>query len=116
MNAETLTALQDSIEHWRRMANGDTSKGDKPFSTQCALCQLFIRTGCTNCPVAEYTKQRLCKGSPYSGADHAFGVFGVTSPQFRAYAQAELEFLESLLPSTNNSNANQTKDPNHTNA
>lgn len=54
--------LRKSIIKWHRVAMGkqaDEGTGD------CALCQQYYDYGCHGCPVAEYTGQADCEGSPH---------------------------------------------------
>lgn len=80
MNAETLTALRGSIAKWEAIVAGTgEDKG----------------TG-KGCPVSEKTGKTHCDGSPYEqwsvwdGPDD----YG----EAIAIAQAEIDFLRSLLP------------------
>ena len=100
MDAKTLTALKESIEHWRRMEDGSQKRRESPSAEQCALCNIFNapRTPqCIGCPVMEQTGLSLCNETPFIDAYEAFLKTGI-SPTFRAAAKKEREFLESLLP------------------
>ena len=102
---QALTALQGSIEKWRAILAGEA----EDYGTEnCPLCQLIVVAGlgCHACPVgAAYPG---CRGTPYEEwvAHHAkthWGVEGwrggnqVQCPECRRLAEAELEFLQSLL-------------------
>lgn len=53
MKSETLQALTESIAHWKRMREfGDDriTKGESPFSEDCALCKRFV---CGRCCLLE---------------------------------------------------------------
>lgn len=100
MDAKTLTALEDSVAHWKRMAEGKANEGERPGGDQCALCQLFCQVGskyCDGCPVNIET-ECSCDTTPYFKAEDAFYAFGINSPKFKAAAAKELAFLQSLLP------------------
>jgi len=95
MNPETLQALKQSIEKWKGNASGLHMKIDT-----CPLCVLFYRSQadddyCKSCPVSAHTKKALCLGTPFKDA-----TLASTLEEFRAAAQLEVEFLESLLPKT----------------
>lgn len=106
MDAETLTALRESIAHWGRLASGDFP-GENIGASRCPLCIAFhqmrtTRSGravrCTGCPVREFTGAECCGNTPYQDAEVAWDLFGSESDEFKAAARAELEFLRSLLP------------------
>src|SRR4051812_14473195 len=110
MNPTTLKALKASIEHWKRMRDSDTQY-EKPYSTYCDLCGLFLQNCCQGCPVREATCQRICKGSPYHTAYIAWHRYfepeeidldyfekGRLKRMWREASQKEIDFLESLIP------------------
>lgn len=88
MSSETLEALLGSIAKWRGIVAG-TMKDEG--QDNCPLCQTFYRGDCDGCPVKEHTGEELCQGTPY-----------MDYTEERRYpvevAQAELDFLISLLP------------------
>lgn len=97
MDVDTVKALKGSIEKWRRIVEGT---GIDHGPDDCHLCQRFnceIRgekyeevsegpRACRGCPVAEKTREDFCADSPYEAVEGQAG------------AQAELDFLISLLP------------------
>jgi len=101
-----LTALEASIAHWDRLANGaDEDTG----SESCALCDTFrhasVRWPCTGCPVKEKTGRAYCTGSPYVEVKDwlektSNNRYKHLSPEFHALAAKERDFLKSLLPET----------------
>lgn len=109
MNEETLEALLGSINKWQKIVDGtETEKG--PYN--CALCQLFQTPvddandfDCVGCPVYSCTGHKYCENTPYiqwlrfrgSAIDLSKGYRATTKRQ-RELAQAELDFLKSLLP------------------
>ncbi len=108
MTPETLTALKASIAHWRaNVAATEPGEADTG-SASCALCLKFnawLRGGfnCTGCPVVDRTGRHGCIGSPHQAADEALDEWladesDANEQAFRAAAQAELDFLISLLP------------------
>lgn len=103
MDEKTLTALQGSIKKWEEIVAGTaTDEGED----NCPLCQLFLwqakQAWCTGCPVAEHAKEPGCNGTPYrTWADHHVkngNAFKVSDEETKGLAQAELDFLRSLLP------------------
>lgn len=105
MSKRAETALRESIQKWEGIVAG--TEGD--FGTKnCALCRLYYRAGTcdASCPVVRATKEEECGGTPYEkwAQLHALrweyvpdGLRAKTPEQKRA-AQAELDFLKSLLP------------------
>ena len=98
MNKTTLTALNGSIEHWKRLATGKRQPHEDLGADHCALCVLYMNNGCQGCPVARATGERYCRGTPYPRADALGDEFTLDSRQFKAAAKKELAFLKSLLP------------------
>lgn len=101
MNAETLKALDESIDHWERLATGNRREDEDMTEHDCALCGLFFPS-CRGCPVSEKTGAGGCYGSPFRDAIKAFKLNGnnYNSPEFKSAALKELEFLKSLRPVT----------------
>lgn len=101
MDERTLTALTGSIAKWEAIVAG-TGKDDG--SNNCTLCIAF--DGCAGCPVADAVEMDSCELTPYiRWHDHhiyAHGLrrfpFGNECPECARLAQAELDFLKSLLP------------------
>lgn len=96
MNAETLEALQGSIAKWEAIVAGT---GEDLLCKNCTLCQAFY--GCEGCPVMEATGQADCQESPwvewFDCIPHGEKRIANT-PERKKLAQAELDFLRSLLP------------------
>lgn len=95
MDTKTLEALRGSIHKWEKIVAGT---GEDLGCKNCPLCQLFHTTSdidqlCDNCPVFENTKERFCGGSPYIEYADAN-----SKEDKDIAAQAELDFLRSLLP------------------
>lgn len=96
MDVVTLGALRGSIEKWRRIVVGtDEDRG----ASNCPLCHEFLAKSCRGCPVRERTGKMFCWGTPY-GEYSDLTDEEERSPLGRALAKAELEFLQSLLPPT----------------
>jgi hypothetical protein len=96
MDKHTLRALQGSIEKWEAIVAG---AGKDEGMENCPLCQRFCSDdlsvsdgACGGCPVMEKTGKRLCWDTPYGEYS-----IGATRGTVEA-AQAELDFLRSLLP------------------
>lgn len=90
MSPETLAALRGSIAKWQHIVAGtETDQG----GTNCPLCRIFnsLMTPrfCIGCPVMGRTGRRVCIGSPYED---------YLKNESTENAQAELDFLISLLP------------------
>jgi hypothetical protein len=113
MDAETLTALESSIEHWKRMRDDPFSGRDEPVGWQCALCSMYYMhttptTPCVGCPVMERSGEAHCLATPYAKATDAFYTLrnahrcASESPKdledWQRHADEEIAFLESLRP------------------
>ena len=100
MDAKTLTALEKSIAKWERVVAGQ--EGDMG-ALNCALCLAFPGSKCIGCPVSEFTGLSRCVGTPYETwsvlmMDRYAEQRVPESQEELAAAQAELDFLRSLLP------------------
>lgn len=107
MNSKTLKALKGSIAKWTAIVAGT---GTDEGQSNCALCQRFDEgwgSGrCTEddgeiCPVARATGYTNCQKTPYQLWDKLVRnkvVRTATTAKQRAAAQAELDFLKSILP------------------
>lgn len=103
MDAKTLEALEGSIGKWAGIVGGtDVDYG----RTNCSLCSSFRMDSpdCGGCPVKEKTKLQYCAGSPYEDwfehvEEHSrYYPYKVNCSECLRLAQAELDFLKSLLP------------------
>lgn len=102
----TLTALKASIRHWEENVAAETPGKVKLGSRDCALCRAFQTwsrgqtSNCAGCPVAAKTGQHGCEGTPYRDAVFAHDKWDDAGDKnaWRTAAQAELDFLRSLLP------------------
>lgn len=97
-------ALRLSIAKWERNADPNTPMLGKTHGTrECALCDLFHKSHCKGCPIAEKTGGIVCQRTPYISAIDAHYDW-LNSPNegnLEAYhraAQEEVDFLKSLLP------------------
>lgn len=104
MDERTLTALKGSIAKWEAIVAGT---GEDLGSDNCPLCAEFAEvdddySACQGCPVYERTKRRGCGGTPYDDWSRACWLADLPrraeTPVLKAAAQAELDFLRSLLP------------------
>lgn len=105
MDERTLEALRASIRHWEEIvALDDDAIRYPPIGPRhCAFCALFNtyakgEPGCAGCPVAEAGFPG-CGDSPYDELENAV-CCGDEPSVIRAAARAELEFLRSLEPKT----------------
>ena len=100
MNNETLAALKDSIQHWRDNVTAKTPGKASTYWTDCPLCRMFLDAKCDGCPVGH----RGCMRTPYDDAADALDAWILHDgdldcrENWRWAAQAELDFLISLLP------------------
>jgi hypothetical protein len=123
MDAETRVALEASIKHWENNVAAETCDQASTSGEDCALCLKFNwrcnpeidrsdntdENACLNCPVRQPTGEPLCYNTPYYTADEAIYFWSIHigfddsadnefRAAFRIAAQAELDFLRSLLP------------------
>jgi hypothetical protein len=94
LQAEMLSALDDSIAHWGRLSNGTRRADEYAGSGDCALCDLFYAANCFRCPVAKKTATTHCRRTPYNAAREAVVHYGIDSDEFKAAAVPMLQFLQ----------------------
>jgi len=102
MEKRTLTALKGSIAKWKAIVAGT---GEDRGNDNCPLCLEFWlkKRSCAQCPVAIATGKWGCEDSPYEDWDEAWSddidaARIATTSDLIELAQAELDFLKSLLP------------------
>jgi len=101
MNAKTLKALKGSIAKWEDVV---AKKTKDEGAKNCPLCQLLYRSNCKGCPVVDSGRGRIfCRNTPHRKwliytAPRCVGNSRVFDDRSRRLAQAELDFLKSLLP------------------
>jgi hypothetical protein len=100
MDEETLWALRGSIQKWEKIVDGT---GTNDGAANCPLCLKFntalnggTKCHCFGCPVFASTGQHGCSGSPYEAYEEA--ECEVDEEELQPLAEAELDFLKSLLP------------------
>ena len=107
MDERTLTALQGSIAKWEHVVNGT---GPESGADNCPLCDMF-GPSCPGCPIHETTGNGCQNDQWHNWCDHVEMHMGdidindedcldfyVQCPECVRLAQAELDFLRSLLP------------------
>ena len=101
MDKRALTALQGSIAKWGAIVNDG---GIDMMASNCPLCTEFLSGNCVQCPVYWASSQPGCSGTPYMDwARYFMDVLDrrprkVVDEESKRLAQAELDFLKSLLP------------------
>lgn len=105
MDNTTLEALNESIKHWEENRDAEQHGAVATGIKACALCGLFREVDCKGCPVENKTKQMGCINTPYYAALEAKDDWewadedeSRKAETFRDAAQAEVDFLKSLLP------------------
>ena len=89
------SALWQSAEHWL-MDNLSKDQSKIHYgSGSCACCQLWINQfECEDCPIAAYTENYTCRGTPY---DQALQAYIDNNPdEFHNAATTEYIFLVTL--------------------
>jgi hypothetical protein len=107
MPLETVIAQQtllQAIEHWEQNVKAESISKVDTTSQSCPLCGLYLRNGCIGCPVNKFTKHTHCDETPYKAAHLAYVAWMGASEHltrykeaFRVAAQAEVDFLKSLV-------------------
>lgn len=102
MPARTLEALKGSIAKWEAIVAGT---GKDHGTSNCPLCAEFFDDYCVGCPVRKKTGFSVCRQTPYKDWSSAirakfspFEPATASTSELVALAQAELDFLRSLLP------------------
>ena len=110
MKKMVVAALKRSIKKWQKIVDGEGAD-EGPYN--CALCQMFNDSEhmCRGCPVYGRTGETYCAETPYTKwiqfAEKKLGSpSGARLADFddddrsraKKLAQAELKFLEKLLP------------------
>jgi hypothetical protein len=114
MDERTLTALKGSVAKWEAIVAGT---GSDERASNCPLCAEFYDAhsvgddgeegdGCHGCPVSAKTGATDCNASPweqwalvqYDLGRMEVGTRKADTPELVKLAQAELDFLRSLLP------------------
>lgn len=100
--SRVASALEESIAHWERLAAGTQAADETVSSYSCALCREFfaVNRRCDGCPVDDRTGAGCTDDSPWLEAYWSANHYGINSPEFRAAAQRELDFLKSLRPAS----------------
>jgi len=62
-----LSIMKASVAKWNRIIAG---KGSDGGVLDCPPCRIFYVLICIGCPIAGYTGQKFCKGSPYPAWYH----------------------------------------------
>src|ERR1700722_19348216 len=99
MDEDTLAALRASIEHWQWVV----AIAEPIGRSNCALCDVFrgrdTLEDCAGCPVRAVTGLKYCEGTPYGEYENYLDYDPPVEDEKRiVLAQAELDFLRSLLP------------------
>lgn len=102
MEPKTLKALKASIKKWERNVKVRKPENAKTGPFDCSLCLKFFEKGCHGCPVSIKTGEICCYDTPYWNARRALNEW-LTYPEYfkhkwQTAAQAEVDFLKSLLP------------------
>lgn len=107
MKARTLRALRASINHWKRLAANKARPGELYGCDSCALCTRFLDNRTRECkipstgelcPVQEKSGKVYCRSTPYSAAKEAVCNRALARDYYQSNIEAEVTFLESLLP------------------
>lgn len=107
MDDKTLTALRASIAHWEENVAAKSVAHAAVYSEACPLCTIYWPEGgeqiCADCPVGSEADAAGCMGTPWEKAERAYELWRNVPTEenilaWRITAQAELDFLKSLLP------------------
>lgn len=111
MDQKTLGALRASIAKWEQNVKAESPEQIELGPFNCPLCLLFWGEDCNGCPAKEKTSKCGCDRTPYNKAHNTYDDWissyglGASSEsvatnkaKWRKAAQAEVDFLKSLLP------------------
>jgi hypothetical protein len=93
MDNAIQAALEQSIAKWEGIVAGT---GNDHGPRNCGLCQIFINSNCSGCPVAERAGATCCRNTPYREYCNARADLGERHPSTLAHAEEEVAFLKSL--------------------
>ncbi len=62
-----ISIMEASVAKWNRILAGERSDGGV---LDCPPCRIYYMLVCIGCPIATYTGQKFCKGSPYPAWFH----------------------------------------------
>ena len=93
------TALEESIQHWKRFADGKSKPGETHYGTSCALCKMFVSASgeCDGCPIKNRTGLDSCKSTPWEHCEDMYSDgINYQDELFKSAAKEQLKFLISL--------------------
>jgi hypothetical protein len=106
-----IKIMEAAVRKWNRIIAG---KGSDGGVWDCPPCRIYYMLFCTGCPIATYTGQKFCKGSPYGpwyhhqNNDHGYMIRRIRCPEcerlatdMRDYMQEIADHLKSLRESEN---------------
>lgn len=106
-----IKIMEAAVRKWNRIIAG---KGSDGGVWDCPPCRIYYMLFCTGCPIATYTGQKFCKGSPYGpwyhhqNNDHGYMIRRIRCPEcerlakdMRDYMQEIADHLKSLQESEN---------------
>jgi len=93
--------LEESEQHWDRLATGRRALTETHGPTSCPLCLHFAfgfpaDEVCRGCPVYRKTGRTSCAGTPYQDANEAWNDGGYDTPRFQRAAALERDWLKAL--------------------
>lgn len=95
-----IYALEKSIEHWERLANGTYEPKEEPTATWCDCCIEYGKD-CKNCPIMEFTGKIDCINTPFYKAAKTWRLIyqqgGARTPERINEMNAEVDFLKTVL-------------------
>ena len=110
MTREALIALRGSIKKWEKIVIG---KIEDWGGQNCPLCCLYFNDlKCKGCPISKLTNVGGCRRTPYrEWLNYALKIKSrlAKTPKQKKLAQAELDFLKSLLPKVSKNKTSKTK-------
>jgi len=97
-----IKIMESSVRKWQRILDG---KGSDGGVLDCPPCRIYYLLICIGCPIAEYTGQKFCKGSPYGPwYQHQMNVHGrmikkIYCPECRKLAEDMHRFMIEIVES-----------------
>lgn len=57
-----IKIMEAAVKKWQRIID---KKGSDGGVLDCPPCRIYYFVVCIGCPIAQYTGQKFCKGTPY---------------------------------------------------
>ncbi|MFZ7128390.1 MAG: hypothetical protein ACOWWM_19725 [Desulfobacterales bacterium] len=92
--------MEAAVRKWQRIIDGRASDGG---ILDCPPCRLYYLRVCGGCPIAAYSGQRFCKGTPYvpwlhhQNSAHGFLIRKVYCMECRELAVGMRDYMQEIV-------------------